>query len=129
MKAMAAVRAVVAVGALCAACGTGYPAATVQHDETLAASVFTDLAAGNATQVVGQFDATMTAALPAAKLGQGWSALTAANGAFQKEGAPTAFGAGGDLVVDIPLEFAHGTRLGRVSYDSQGQVAGLFLLK
>ena len=128
VKAVAMAFAVVAMGTLSVACGTSYPKATVQHDKTLALAVFTNLAAGDDTQAEGQFDAQMTAALGATKLGQTWSALTAAAGAFQKEGAPTAFASGGDLVVDIPLSFSHGSRVGRVSFNSQGQVAGLFFL-
>lgn len=125
---MRALRAVVVAGLLCAACGAAYPKAVVQHDEALADSVFTNLAAGSAAQVAGQFDAEMATALTPAKLGQAWSSVIAAEGAFQKEGSPTAFSARGDVVVDVPLSFAHGSRVGRVSFNGQGQVAGLFFL-
>jgi hypothetical protein len=49
-------------------------------------------------------------------------------GPYEGMGAPFARAQGDYSVVDVPLHFEAGEMKGRVSYDQQGQVAGLFIL-
>ena len=49
-------------------------------------------------------------------------------GEFERHGEPSAHQAGDFTVVDVPLFFEAGERTGRVSYDQDARVAGLFFL-
>ena len=49
-------------------------------------------------------------------------------GEFERHGEPSAYRAGDLTVVGVPLFFEAGERTGRVSYDQDARVAGLFFL-
>lgn len=119
----------VTVMALIAGCGTHLPPASVQHDTTLAEQAFQEIAAGQDSQVTALFDSKMASVLTAAELAQAWSRAATADGTLGAEGSPKTFYAGGDLVVDVPLRMARGSLTGRLSFNTQGQIAGLFFLK
>lgn len=114
---------------LCAGCGTGpYSAATVAKDTSAARAIVREIAGGQDTQAEALFDAKMAAGLSPTALGRSWQAVVAKYGAMAARGTPQASAAAGDLVVDIPLQLAHGSRVVRVVFDAGGQVAGLFFL-
>jgi hypothetical protein len=93
-----------------------------------AKALFTDWIDGHYDQVVAGFDATMTAQLPVDELTAAWSQILGMVGSYQRMGEPLVRPLGGYTVVDIPLTFAGGQMKGRVSYNREGQVSGLFIV-
>jgi hypothetical protein len=80
-------------------------------------------------EVVAQFDATMTQRLPAAGLGAAWAQVIGTVGEYRGMGEPVVHQAGDYTVADVPLWFEAGEMKGRVAYDADGRVAGLFVVK
>ena len=66
---------------------------------------------------------TALGGLPAA-----WAMLIGTVGAYEGMGEAAARQAGDLTIVDIPMTFESGEMKGRVVYDKQGKVAGLFVL-
>jgi len=95
-------------------------------DEAIAQEIVGQLAKGSFPEVTRRFDPTMTAALPAAKLGDTWAALTTQMGAFQGQGATRSEDVQGFHVVHIPCQFAKGTLDAKVVFDKDQRVSGLF---
>jgi hypothetical protein len=93
-----------------------------------AIEIFTLLAAGDWEGARADFDPTMTAVLPAAKLADTWAMVVGAVGAYERTGEPFARRQGDLTVVDVPLAFEAGDMTGRVALRADGQVAGLFIL-
>jgi hypothetical protein len=93
-----------------------------------ARALFTDWIEGQYERVVGGFDATMTAQLPVEQLTAAWSQIVSMVGSYQRMGEPLVRRLGDYTVVDIPLTFDGGQMKGRVSYNSEGQVSGLFIV-
>jgi hypothetical protein len=93
-----------------------------------ARSLFTDWIEGHYDQVVAGFDATMTARLPVDQLTAAWSQIVGMVGSYQRMGEPLVRRLGDYTVVDIPLTFDGGQMKGRVSYTTEGQVSGLFIV-
>jgi hypothetical protein len=69
----------------------------------------------------------MREGLDAGQLADGWAGMIARVGAFDRMGEPLAYPVPHGTVVDIPLYFEAGERTGRVSFDRDGEVVGLFL--
>lgn len=90
--------------------------------------LFADLAAGRWQQVCAEFGDRVAARLDADKVAQVWAQITGFVGGYERHGEPAAYQAGDYTVVDIPLFFEAGERIGRVSYDRDARVAGLFFL-
>lgn len=85
--------------------------------------------AGRDEELIAQFDDTMRAQLPPERLAQTWPQLLGMAGAYESCGEPAARPFGERYtVVDIPLEFESGPMTGRVVFDRQGRIAGLFVL-
>lgn len=102
---------------------------TVQADAgERAIEIFTALATGDWEGARADFDATMTAALPAAQLADTWATVVGAVGAYGRPGEPFARRQGDLTVVDVPLEFEAGDMTGRVALRPDGRIAGLFVL-
>jgi hypothetical protein len=93
-----------------------------------ATALFTDWIEGRYDQVVAGFDATMTAQLPVDQLTAAWNQILGLVGSYQRMGEPLVRQLGGYTVVDIPLTFAAGQMKGRVAYNAEGQVSGLFIV-
>jgi hypothetical protein len=66
--------------------------------------------------------------LDAGRLGGGLARVAGMVGAFERMGEPLAYPVGNRTVVDIPLYFEAGERTGRVSFDPDGKIVGLFIL-
>jgi hypothetical protein len=108
---------------------TGQPMApVVPGARELAGQLFGDLVAGRWAAVRAQFGPAVAARLGPAGLAAAWAQVIGMAGEFERQGAPSAYRAGDYTVVDVPLFFEAGERTGRVSYDQDGRVAGLFFL-
>jgi dienelactone hydrolase len=84
------------------------------------------LAREDFTGATSAFDATMKKALPADKLEATWKGLAEQFGAFQKAGESRVVKAGQYDVVLLTCTFTKGTLDARVSFNADGQIAGLF---
>ncbi|HEY7225445.1 MAG TPA: DUF3887 domain-containing protein [Micromonosporaceae bacterium] len=95
-----------------------------------AVDIFVNLAEGNWEAARRDFDAKVAEALPdAPAVASMWAALAGRYGRYeQRMGEPFAHQLGDYTVVDIPLRFEVGEQVGRVSFNRDGTVAGLFVL-
>jgi hypothetical protein len=91
-------------------------------------TLFSDLVAGRWEAVCRTFGEQVAARVNAAGLAAIWAQLAGIVGRFERMGAPMAYQAGDYTLVDVALAFEAGDRVGRVSYDRRGKVAGLFFL-
>jgi Protein of unknown function (DUF3887) len=80
-------------------------------------------------EVAAHFDATVAEKLPASQLPVAWAQLIGMVGAYQGMGEATTHAAGDLTVVDIPMTFEASEMKGRVVLNSEGKVAGLFVLR
>lgn len=74
------------------------------------------------------FDVTVAERLSPERLAAAWAHVVGLLGGYERMGEPYAFRAGDLTVVNVPLHFEAGEGVGRVSYDREGKVAGLFFL-
>jgi hypothetical protein len=79
-------------------------------------------------QVAADFDETMRTQLPLEKLADARTQLWDMVGRYEGAGEPFVRRIGSHTVVDVPLEFEAGSMKGRVAYDQEGRIAGLFVL-
>jgi hypothetical protein len=95
-----------------------------------AVAVFVGLAEGDWDGVRRDFDAKVAQALPdGAAVAATWAAIAGRFGRYEGQlGEPFAHQLGDCTVVDIPLGFEVGRQIGRVSFNPDGTVAGLFVL-
>jgi hypothetical protein len=95
-----------------------------------AVALVVSLAEGDWEAARRDFDARMAQALPdAAAVAATWAAVAGQFGRYeQRMGEPFAHQLGDYTVVDVPLWFEVGEQLGRISFNRDGQVAGLFVL-
>ena len=94
----------------------------------LALALFGAFFQGLDDQVVADFDETMRAQLPIEKLDDVRLQLLDLVGAYDSAGEPFVRRIGKHTVVDVPLEFEAGPMKGRVSYDADSRIAGLYVL-
>jgi hypothetical protein len=73
------------------------------------------------------FDDRMRGALDADRLAQAWAGIAASIGAYEGMGEPFTHQVGPHTVVEVPLRCEAGEVTGRVVYDGDGKVAGLWL--
>jgi hypothetical protein len=66
--------------------------------------------------------------MPESGLAAAWAQLIGLVGAYGGTGEPVSRQAGDLTIVDIPMTFEASEMKGRVVYDQQGKVAGLFVL-
>ena len=91
-----------------------------------AESVLKSFQDGKTADIVKELDATMTQALPEAKLKEVWAGLVAQFGAFKgiedrREGTIQ-----GSQVVELICGFEKGKLVQRVAFDKAGKIAGLY---
>jgi hypothetical protein len=94
----------------------------------LALGVFTAFFQGLDDQLAADFDDTVRAQLPVGKLGEFRLQLRDMVGVYDGPGEPFVRRIGKHTVVDVPLRFEAGPMKGRVAYDHEGRIAGLFIL-
>jgi hypothetical protein len=92
-----------------------------------AIAVFADLAAGRWEQARRDFGATMRTVLDADRLAAAWAQTIGMVGNLERMGKVLARLLGDNTVAYIPLYFEAGERIGQVSFDRDGHVAGLFI--
>jgi hypothetical protein len=89
--------------------------------------IFSDMAAGRWEQVRRHFGDSMRSRLDAHRLAEGWAQTIGMIGSFERMGEPLAYPLGDSTITDIPLYFEAGERTGRVSFNGDGDVVGLFI--
>src|SRR5579875_1467758 len=104
------------------------PVITDAADRAIA--VLADWFEGRYDAVTATFDERMARELPPDKMSAAWAQLIGIAGEYQGMGAgePLVRQLGDYTVADIPLEFEAGEMKGRVSFDRDGKVSGLFVL-
>lgn len=85
--------------------------------------------AGRDEELIAQFDDTMRAQLPPERLAQTWPQLVALVGDYESCGDPVVRPFGEYTVVNVPMEFEGEPMTGRVAFNREGQISGLFVLK
>lgn len=93
-----------------------------------AVALLADLVAGRFAEVRRDFDARMAAELTSDKVADVWAQVVGMIGAYERMGEPITLRMGQYTVVNVPLYCEAGELTGRVSFDADGAVAGLFLL-
>jgi uncharacterized protein DUF3887 len=79
--------------------------------------------------VRGDFNSVMSERMSADGLAAAWAELTGQVGRYEQLGEAAARQARDLTIVDIPLSFEAGEMKGRVVYDRDGKVTGLFVLR
>ncbi|GAA4732184.1 DUF3887 domain-containing protein [Phytohabitans rumicis] len=93
-----------------------------------AIALFDQWSAGNWEQVRRDFDPTLSQTLSAAAIADAWTQVVDLVGAHRRTGEPSVHQEADHTMVDLPLDFETGPMKGRVAYNPQGQVAGLYIL-
>ena len=84
---------------------------------------------GRCAEVETRLDDTMKAKLTAGQMCDGYRGFVAEFGSFVSRGAPTATGGFGETVVRVSLRMSRKQGEFRITYDSQGKIAGLYFLR
>jgi hypothetical protein len=92
-----------------------------------AATILSCLAEGRWEEARRDFNAKMREGGDAGRLASGWAHTVALIGRYEGMGEPFAHRAGEHTAVEVPLHFEAGEATGRVIFDQDGQVAGLWL--
>lgn len=92
-----------------------------------AVTIFAAMADGRWDDARRDFTEEVAAALSADRLAAGWARTIGMVGSFERMGEPLAYPLDDHTVVDIPLHFEAGDRTGRVTFDGDGNIVGLFL--
>jgi hypothetical protein len=93
-----------------------------------ALQVVDDFLAERWQEIRSGFDGRMSQAGSAERLQAARSRTEHEVGRFQETGTPSVTVQAGYTVVDVPLAFERGDRLGRVAFNVDGQVSGFFVL-
>lgn len=99
----------------------------VPHAGDRAAEIFGHLAAGRWQAAGADFGERMRERVDAGRLAAGWAHTSGLIGQFERMGEPFARSDGEYTIVDVPLYFEAGDANGRVTFDRDGKVAGLFI--
>jgi Protein of unknown function (DUF3887) len=92
-----------------------------------ATSIFADIAAGNWAAARADFSDRMIEAVSTERLADGWVQMAGLLGRFERMGAPVTTSLGLRTIANVPLYFEAGEGNGRVTFDADGKVAGLFI--
>ncbi len=92
-----------------------------------AVAIFTAHLEGRWADVLAELDENMREKLDADRMAAGWAHTIAIIGNLERIGEPFAFQAGEYTLVTIPLHFEAGEANGRVTFDLEGKVAGMFI--
>jgi uncharacterized protein DUF3887 len=88
-----------------------------------------DKVVNGSDEVTSGFDDAMQQRLSADQVAASWAAYQQQFGNYQSHGEPADVPRGALTVVDVPLTMERGPGLFRVTFDPDGHIAGLFLLK
>jgi hypothetical protein len=92
-----------------------------------AIAIFADIAAGEWEAARTGFGPEMLEAVSASRLADVWAQMAGLIGRYESMGEPFARALGERTIVELPLRFEAGEATGRVVFDSDGSVAGLFI--
>jgi len=108
---------------------TGVPMSTKIAPGTAdrAVTILTCLAEGRWEEARRDFNAKMSQALDGRRLADAWARMASLVGGYEGMGEPFAHRVADHTVVEIPLRFEAGEATGRVVFDEDGKVAGLWL--
>ena len=84
---------------------------------------------GRYDNVTADFNQVMSEKMPADGLADAWAQLAGLVGRYEQLGEASARQAGDLTIVDIPMSFEASEMKGRVVYDEDGKVTGLFVLR
>lgn len=93
-----------------------------------AAQLMTDWIEGRYDLVRADFNAIMSERMSESGLRDAWSRLAGLVGRYEQMGQASARQAGNLTIIDIPMSFEASEMNGRVVYDQDGKVTGLFVL-
>lgn len=99
--------------------------APAESAEAHAREVLNQIVTGKFAAVEAQYDAQMKAALPAGKLGEGWSSLVSHVGNFKSVTDAKSQQAGGYDVVTLACSFDRAVLDTIITFSSDGQLAGI----
>jgi hypothetical protein len=91
--------------------------------------VLNDIVRGNDSSVVARFNPQMRATLSTAGLKAGWAAYQLEFGGYVSHGPPEVVSLGANDVVRIPLRMARRQGEFRVTFEANGEIAGLYFLR
>ena len=92
-----------------------------------AVAIMTCLTEGRWEDARRDLNEKMSQGLDAKRLADGWARMAALVGAYEGMGEPFAHRVADHTAVEIPLRFEAGEATGRVVFDEDGKVAGLWL--
>jgi hypothetical protein len=92
-----------------------------------AVTIIACLAEGRWEEARRDFNATMSEALDGRRLADSWARMASLVGGYEGMGEPFAHRVADHAVVEIPLRFEAGEATGRVVFDEDGKVTGLWL--
>jgi hypothetical protein len=92
-----------------------------------AVAIFASMAEGHWEDARRDLNAKMSQALDARRLADGWARMAGLVGTYEGMGEPFAHRVADNTVVEIPLRFEAGEATGRVVFDEDGKVAGLWM--
>lgn len=95
--------------------------------EDKAAEIFGHLAAGRWEAAGTDFGERMRELVDVGRLAAGWAHTSGLIGEFERMGPPLARSDGEHTIIDVPLFFEAGDANGRVTFDRDGNVVGLFI--
>ena len=94
-----------------------------------ATQLMIDWIEGRYEQVTADFNQIMAEKMSADGLADAWAQLAGLVGRYEQMGEAAARQAGNLTIVDIPMTFEASEMKGRVVYDQDGKVTGLFVLQ
>jgi hypothetical protein len=108
---------------------TGAPMSTIVAPGATdqAVRIFACLAEGRWEEARRDLNAIMSQRLDAGRLAESWARMAGLVGSYQGMGEPFAHRAADHTVVEIPLRFEAGEATGRVIFDEEGKVTGLWI--
>jgi Protein of unknown function (DUF3887) len=92
-----------------------------------AIEIFADIEASEWEAAREDFGPKMLEAVSASRLADVWAQVIASIGRYESMGEPFTRALGERTIVELPLRFEAGEATGRVIFDSDGSVAGLFI--
>jgi len=96
-------------------------------DPRTGAPMFAAITEGRWEEARRDLNAKMRQGLDAKRLADGWAHMAGLVGAYEGMGEPFAHRVAENTVVEIPLRFEAGEATGRVVFDEDGKVTGLWM--
>jgi hypothetical protein len=92
-----------------------------------ATAILASIAEGRPEDARADFGDRMREGVDAGRLADGWARTAGLIGSYEGMGEPFAHRVGDDTAVEVPLRFEAGDATGRVIFDDDGKVVGLWL--